>query len=95
MVYRFMFFVAAAGMLSLLTGCALVDRSKAASRSAWKHFKPRSTDYRDATQEEDDKWGFVGKIARGDRPLENENDPLKELTMSPKARSIERSLGYE
>ncbi len=95
MGYKFLFFVAAAGMLSLLTGCALVDTGKDASRDTWKLFKPRPTDYRDPTQDKDDQWALVGKEGRGDRPIENENDPLKKWLMSPKARNIERNLGVE
>ncbi len=43
---------------------------------------------------EEDKWSYVGKSARGNRPLENENDPLKGALMSKEAQAIERNLGY-
>ena len=95
MVYRILMSVTAAAMLSLPTGCALVDKGKEVSRQTWKVFKPRPTDYRDPTEEESDEWEFVGKEARGDRPLEKEPDPIKRLIMSPKARNIERNLGID
>ncbi len=45
--------------------------------------------------EYDDSWvREAGIEARGDRPLEHENDSFRSL-MSPKARSIERNLGFE
>ena len=43
----------------------------------------------------EDKWSYVGKAARGNRKLENENDPLKSVLMSKEAQNIERNLGYE
>jgi len=76
-------------------GCAGPGSSGDMMHESFRIFKPRASDYRDHTQEEDDEWAAVGKEARGNRPLENENDPLKEWFMSPKAKSIERSLGYE
>jgi hypothetical protein len=42
-----------------------------------------------------DKWGYVGKEARGSRPLEDEHDPFKPFLMSDQARAIERNLGYK
>lgn len=43
----------------------------------------------------DDKWAYVGREARGHRPLDDERDPLKPLLMSDEARQIERNLGYK
>lgn len=74
-------------------GCATDDSG--IMHESFRIFRPRESDYRDETQEVDEEWDSVGKAARSDRPLENEHDPLKELFMSPKAKSIERSLGYE
>ncbi len=45
--------------------------------------------------EEPDRWAMVGKEGRGNRPLEDEHDPLKPLLMSKQARDIENSLGYK
>ncbi len=44
---------------------------------------------------EEDKWSSVGKIGRGNRQLEDENDPLKSMLMSKEAQDIERNLGYK
>lgn len=44
---------------------------------------------------EEDKWGSVGKMGRGNRQLEDENDPLKPILMSKEAQDIERNLGYK
>jgi len=76
-------------------GCTGFGSTGDMMHESFRIFKPRVSDYRDHTQEEDDEWEAVGKEARGNRPLENENDPLKEWFMSPKAKAIERSLGYE
>lgn len=75
-----------------LTGCAIIELGQTASRSTWKLLKPRPNDRRDMTQEADDSWSSVGEEARGDRPVDYENDPIKNWLMSPKARSIERNL---
>lgn len=45
--------------------------------------------------EEPDKWAMVGKIGRGNRALEDENDPIKPFVMSKQAQDIERNLGYK
>ena len=44
---------------------------------------------------EEDKWASVGKQGRGNRQLEDERDPLKEMLMSKEAQDIERNLGYK
>jgi hypothetical protein len=44
---------------------------------------------------EDDKWASVGQQGRGNRALEDENDPVKGIIMSKKAQDIERNLGYK
>ena len=44
---------------------------------------------------EEDKWASVGKQARGNRALDDENDPIKPLIMSKQAQDIERNLGYK
>ena len=75
-----------------LTGCALIELGQTASRTTWRLFKPRPNDRRDITQEEDDPWSGVGEEARGDRPIDYENDPFKKFLMSPKARNIERNF---
>ena len=44
---------------------------------------------------EDDKWASVGQQGRGNRALDDENDPVKGIIMSKKAQDIERNLGYK
>jgi hypothetical protein len=44
---------------------------------------------------EEDKWSYAGKAGRGNRQLEDENDPLKSVLMSKEAQDIERNLGYK
>ena len=45
--------------------------------------------------EEPDQWAVVGQMGRGNRKLEDENDPLKTMLMSKEAQDIERNLGYK
>ena len=88
--------VVLASTLSLQTGCSLFESSREFTRQSLRAFKPRPTDYRDFTEEEDDEWGFVGKEARGHRELEKDPDPwFKKYFMSEKARNIDRNLGFE
>ncbi|GIX04527.1 MAG: hypothetical protein KatS3mg114_0396 [Planctomycetaceae bacterium] len=42
-----------------------------------------------------DQWEYVGKDARGVRPMEEDPDPLKHWLRSPKAAAIERNLGIQ
>ena len=50
----------------------------------------------DDTEKTDDEWAYVGKEARGDRPMEeNPNARLDDFMHSKKYRDIERSLGYK
>ncbi len=76
------------------SGCAAIPGSQEfIKRSA---IKPSTGDYDDGTDEADEEWiKNAGIEARGDRPLEHDNDPLRNLLMSPKARSIERNLGFD
>ena len=47
---------------------------------------------KEKTKDEDD-WNDVGRLARGDKMIEDDHDPLKKWLVSPKAQDIERSLG--
>lgn len=84
------------GLISILcgSGCAAIPGSQEfVKRSA---IKPSTGDYDDGTDESDAEWiKNAGVEARGDRPLEHDNDPFRNLLMSPKARSIERNLGFD
>lgn len=45
--------------------------------------------------DEEDKWSSVRKEGRGNKPLNDEHDPLKPMLMSKEAQDIERNLGYK
>ena len=84
------------GLLSLMcgSGCAAIPGSREFIRRT--AIKPSTGDYDDGTDEVDEEWvRKAGIEARGDRPLEHDNDPFRNLLMSPKARSIERNLGFD
>jgi len=83
------------GFAGLQSGCAAVESGGEMMRESFRIFKPRTTDYRDVSEEEADEWSSAGKEARGNRPLDKENDPIRDWTMSPRARSIERNLGFD
>ena len=57
------------------------------------YFAKRDEQFEPAVEE--DKWRYVGQQARGNRELEDENDPLKSILMSKEAQDIERNLGYK
>jgi hypothetical protein len=59
------------------------------TRETLRTMRPRTTDYRDPSDDPGDEWSSVGVEARGDMPMDKGGDPL----YSPKARSIERNLG--
>lgn len=82
--------------LFLQTGCALVDFTRQSTVNTLRMFKPRQTDYRDETEEEDDQWDFVGQEARGTQKRERDPDRWwRKWIMSEKARSIERNVGID
>ena len=72
---------------SLLQGCASVGiKNGIPYFSKQDQFEPVI---------EEDKWASVGKQGRGNRPLEDERDPIKGMLMSKEAQDIERNLGYK
>lgn len=81
-----------------LTGCGIIQAGKDITRAGFRQFSPKTKDYADPTeygQEEPDEWEFVGTEARGGLAREKESDGLTQWLSSPKARSIERNLGYD
>jgi hypothetical protein len=44
---------------------------------------------------EDEDWSKLGRQMRGDHPVEQTFDPLRDIMVSPKAQSIEHSLGVD
>ena len=78
------------------SGCTQTASIREMFTKSFDSSKPSHHDYDDGTDETDEGWiKEAGIEARGDRPLESENDPFRDLLMSPKARSIERNLGFE
>lgn len=73
---------------TLLSGCASFG-----IKNGVPYFSKQ--DQYEPPMEEEDKWASVGKIGRGNRPLEDERDPLKSMLMSTEAQNIERNLGYK
>lgn len=84
------------GLLSgFSSGCAVTDSAKAAFSQTARMFRPNPND--DPYEPDvEDKWAFVGEEARGDRPMERDPDRWwRNLMMSERALTIERSLGIE
>ena len=45
---------------------------------------------------EDEEWSKLGRQMRGDQPAQSQAfDPLRDIMVSPRAQSIERSLGVD
>lgn len=79
--------------LAGLTGCASTPAMPPAMQEFLSFAKFKGDDIANPADEDDEQWiSDAGIEARGDRPLESENDPFRFL-MSNRARSIERNLG--
>ena len=84
------------GVIVSASSCALMEPVQEIQRETVRMFRPKTSDYRDSTQDEIDEWESVGREARGDQPFEHDPDPWwQNYIMSPKARSIERNLGID
>ncbi|MCG6156751.1 hypothetical protein [Rubinisphaera margarita] len=83
--------------LCLSTGCTQQLGMRNMFKESFASLKPDGkADYDDGTDDAEEEWiEEAGVEARGDRPMEKDNDPFRDLLMSPKARSIERNLGIE
>jgi hypothetical protein len=85
------------GLSGISCGCAgdgmgnsLTDAFHQTARVVTPH-----SDENSSTKATDDEWNDVGKQMRADRPVVQENDPLRNLFVSPRAQEIERSLGVD
>lgn len=81
-----------------LTGCGIMQAGKDITRAGFRQFSPKTADYADPTEygeSEPDEWEFVGTEGRNGMQREKESDGLTKWLSSPKARSIERNLGYD
>lgn len=88
MLGRLLSIVVSGCLLGSAAGCQTFGKS-----ANWDGGPPKQSE--PDVPKEPDKWGSVGREGRGNRALEDENDPLKPLLMSDKARDIERNLGYK
>ncbi len=80
-------------LLSLLSGCAQFTSMDKSFRQGTKSVSPSKGEFDDETEE---TWvREAGVEARGDRPIEKDNDPFRNILMSPTAKSIERNLGIQ
>ncbi len=82
--------------LSASTGCTMSDVGANMRRTA-RMFRPRPFDETtDPKENVDDEWGKLMSEGRPNTEREREPDRFFfEKVMSPQARSIERSLGFE
>jgi hypothetical protein len=48
-----------------------------------------------STTKEDEEWSKMGRQMRGDAPAQQTFDPLRDILVSPRAQSIEHSLGVD
>ena len=83
-------------LLALQSGCEMLKEGRLTATRAINSFRPNLRDYADNANDENyvDEWSQAQE-ARGDRPVEKESDGLTNLTSSPKARAINRSLGID
>ena len=96
MATRFLACLVLSIILVVPSGCTLVNSTREMTRQSLRMFKPRSSDYRDLTEEEDHEWDWVGDEARGNQTPEKDPDPWwQNWVMSERARSIERNVGIK
>jgi hypothetical protein len=48
-----------------------------------------------ATKDDEEGWNDVGKDMRADQTPTTDNDPMRNIFVSPRAQEIERSLGVQ
>ena len=84
------------GLVVAPSGCVLIDSAKDVGRYTKRTFTFRPGDYRDATDEQQDDWEFVGEEGRGNQTIQRDPDQWwRKWVMTEKSRSIERNLGFE
>ncbi len=78
------------------TGCAALEPVGNAWRTSMSSLRPRADDVYDAQDDEGEEWvKSAGEEARGDRPVDWDDDPVREWWLSPRANAIERNLGLD
>ena len=95
---RFLVRTAAVAIVSFVlwtTGCqSVIDSARTSTRQVTRQFTPSPHDYRDSTDETEDKWEEFTREARAAHVAEKDPDPwYRRLFMSEKARQTESHLG--
>jgi hypothetical protein len=85
---------AALVMMLSVSGCAVMKPVHEISEYMTTAFRPKGLDYQMSGDEDTGEWDQVGIEGRGDRPMESSNDPFRKYLSTPKAREIERNLGF-
>jgi hypothetical protein len=79
--------------LGLTSGC--VTQPKGDSDVPPASARGTSSSLPGSPSAEDEEWSKMGRQMRGNQPVEQSFDPLRDIMVSPKAQSIERSLGVD
>ena len=80
--------------VSFATGCMTPPKSDSDLSPTGDHGMSNSTP--GTATSEDEQWSKMGRQMRGDAPVQQQSfDPLHDLMVSPRAQSIERSLGVD
>ena len=76
------------------SGCSMRQSPAETRQKSFNQFSMTAPDSPDFTEEEEDPYGYVGKMTG--RPVEKDPDQwYRQGFMSAKARNIERNLGQE
>lgn len=84
-------------VLLIVCVCATGCQSELLNHRVFDSFRPNPFGYSDAGDDPGSEWDFVGNEGRAEQPRQPEpNDQwFKKYLMSPRARSIERNLGFD
>ena len=79
------------------TGCqSVIDSTRTSTRQFTRQFTPSPHDYRDSTDESEDKWQEFTREAKAAHVAEKDPDPwYRRWFMSEKARQTESHLGVD
>jgi hypothetical protein len=80
-------------LVAVTTGCITTPKSDSDLPTA--SGRGMGTSSPGTPSSEDEEWSKMGRQMRGDAPAQQSWDPLRNVMMSPKAQSIERSLGVD
>jgi hypothetical protein len=92
MLKRFAAWWSIVALAGISCGCATEDVNNSL-RNMIGTLTGQPVDSLDQTKDEKDGWNDVGKDARASQAPIQDNDPMRNLLVSPRAQEIERSLG--